>query len=65
MQNIWRTRALGGHQHSKELAQRAKLIDDCFKGQQSDLIKVKSSVETISEKMVKLESEINQASKFL
>jgi hypothetical protein len=48
MQNMWRTRSLGDHQHSKELAQRAKLIDDKLSSQQKDLLKVKTSIEQIS-----------------
>ena len=61
MQNKWRNRALGVHQHSKELSQLSKNVDDKLNGQQADLIKVKTSIEQISQKIGKLDLEINQA----
>jgi hypothetical protein len=61
MQNKWRNRALGDHQHSKDLSQMSKGVDDKFNGQQTDLIKVKTSIEHISQKIGKLDLEINQA----
>ena len=59
MQNKWRNRALGDHPHSKDLSQYAKVIDDKLNGQQADLIKVKTSIEQISQKIGKLDIEIN------
>lgn len=59
MQNKWRNRGLGEHQHSKDLAMLAKGIEDKLNGQQADLIKVKTSVEQISTKIGKLDLEIN------
>ena len=61
MQNKWRNRALGDHLHSKELSQLSKKVDDKLNGQQADLIKVKTSIEQISQKIGKLDLEINQA----
>ena len=39
----------------------SKGVDDKFNGQQTDLIKVKTSIEHISQKIGKLDLEINQA----